>query len=466
MSTLEDHITGQAYWRSLEERANAPELLEQLGDEFQGYDPEEIQEVSRRTFLKLAGASLALAGLTLSGCRRWPKEELAPFAARPEDLIPGVPNYFASMAERGGVAHPMLVSSFDGRPIKVESHPKAGYATDIYDQALTLQQYDPERLRDVLVGKGASRSRSSWTSFENWMTAKAGELKADDGGAKFAVLSEPTGSPTALRLKAQLKAAMPKMTWVTYEPLGQDSAIEGSRLAFDGKVVRTQYDVSKAKIIACFDCDFLSTHPSATANAKGWAKGRKSVDTDKKMNRMYVAESAMTVTGSAADERLPVKPSRIAHLLNAVASGLGLGVPEPATLSENEQAYVDKLVSDLKANAGQSIVVTGSGQPPEVHALVHAINGHAIDSNGRSNLDATITYSDEPSAEATGQVSGLSSLVDKMAGGEIDTLLILGGNPVLDAPADLKFADALGKVNHAIKLGLYRDETAVSCEWQ
>ena len=297
MSTIEDHITGQAYWRSLEEQANAPELLEQLGDEFSGYDPEEIQSVSRRTFLKLAGASLALAGLTLSGCRRWPKEELAPFAARPEDLIPGVQNYFASMAERGGVAHPMLVASFDGRPIKVESHPKAGYATDIYDQASILQQYDPERLRDVLIGKGDARKRSSWTSFETWMNAKVAELKAD-GGAKFAVLAEPTSSPTALRLKAKLKAAMPGASWVTYEALGQDNAIAGSKLAFDGKAVRTQYDVSNAKVIACFDCDFLSNHPSATKNAKGWAMGRKKLDDhdNPTMNRMYVVESALSVS--------------------------------------------------------------------------------------------------------------------------------------------------------------------------
>ena len=456
MSTIEDHITGQAYWRSLEEQANSPELLNALDDEFQGYDPEEIQAVSRRTFLKLAGASLALAGLTLSGCRRWPKEELAPFAARPEDLVPGVPNYFASMSERGGVAHPMLVASFDGRPIKVESHPKAGYATDIYDQALTLQQYDPERLRDVVYGKGEDISRSSWTSFETWLKKHVAELKADDDGAKFAVLAEPTSSPTALQLKAKLKAAMPKATWVTNEPLGQDSVIEGSRLAFDGKAVRTQYDVSKAKVIACFDSDFLSDHPSATKNAKGWAMGRKSVDTEKKMNRMYVVESAMTVTGSAADERLPVKSSRVAYVLTYIAGQLGLSSTK-VELSDSEITFGEKLAKDLKANKGGGLVVAGSNQPAEVHAMVHAINKALV------NLDKTITYSDEPTADST-DVS-IAVLTEKMAAGEIDTLVILGGNPVFDAPADLDFKSALGKVTHTIKLGLYRDETAFDCEW-
>ncbi|MBX2853333.1 MAG: TAT-variant-translocated molybdopterin oxidoreductase [Phycisphaeraceae bacterium] len=457
MSTLEDHITGQAYWRSLEQQANSPELLEQLDDEFQGYDPEEIQEVSRRTFLKLAGASLALAGLTLSGCRRWPKEELAPFAARPEDLLPGVVNHFASMAERGGVAHPMLVASFDGRPIKVESHPKAGYATDIYDQALTLQQYDPERLRDVLFGKRESRTRSSWTTFEAWMTDKVGKLKAD-GGAKFAVLAEPTSSPTALRLKAQLKAAMPQASWVTYEPLGQDSVIEGSKLAFNGKALRTQYDVSKAKVIACFDSDFLSTHPSAMSNARGWAAGRKSVDTDHKMNRMYVVEPGMTVTGSSADERLPVQPSQVAHVLVAVANALGLDAGE-AKIGTSEKKFAALLAKDLLANKGAGLVVAGAGQPADVHALVHAIN------KALGNLDKTVTYSEEPTAEVVSQAGSLAELVGKMKAGEIDTLVILGGNPVFDAPADLKFKDALKEVGHAIKLGLYRDETAVECEW-
>ena len=455
--TLEDHITGQAYWRSIEEHANSPQLLAQLDDEFQGYDPQEIQSVSRRTFLKLAGASLALAGLTLSGCRRWPKEELAPFATRPEDLIPGVPNYFASMAERGGVAHPMLVASFDGRPIKVESHPKAGYATDVYDQALTLQQYDPDRQQQVYYGKGESFRSSSWTTFEGELKKLVEAAKAD-GGAKVAVVAEPSSSPTLLRLKAKLRQAMPQLSWVTCEALGQDSVIAGSRLAFDGKAVRTQYDVSKAKIIACFDCDFLSAHPSAMSNAKGWAMGRKSVDTDKTMNRMYVVEPAMTITGSAADERLPIKPSRVAHVLVSVAGKVGVSAGE-AKLSELEAKFADALATDLLANKGASIVLAGANQPADVHALVHAINAKL------GNRGKTITYSDEPTADA-GDIT-LASLVEKINAkeGGIDTLLILGGNPAFDAPADLKFTDAIAKVKNTIKLGLYRDETATLCQW-
>lgn len=454
MSTIEDHITGQAYWRSLEEQANAPELLEQLGDEFSGYDPEEIQSVSRRTFLKLAGASLALAGLTLSGCRRWPKEELAPFAERPEDLIPGMVNHFASMAERGGVAHPMLVASFDGRPIKVESHPKAGYATDVYDQALTLQQYDPERLRDVEYHGGAKPKRSSWATFEAELKKLVDAAKAG-GGAKFAVLSESTSSPTAIRLKAKLKAALPKAAWATYEPLNQDNAVAGAKLAF-GKAVRPQYDVAKAKIIACFDTDFLNHHPSALTNAKGWAAGRKSVDTAGEMNRMYMVESGMTISGSSADERLPVKPSRVAHVLVAVAEQLGVDAGQ-ADLEPREQPFVDLLVKDLNANKGASLLVVGDNQPADVHALAHAINEKL------GNVGAAVSYTDEPTF-GEGDAS-IADLTRKMAAGEIDTLVILGGNPAFDAPADLNFADALGKVKHAIKLGLYRNETAAQCQW-
>ncbi|MFI4859482.1 MAG: TAT-variant-translocated molybdopterin oxidoreductase [Phycisphaerales bacterium JB063] len=469
MSTLEHNITGQAYWRSLEEYANTPEFQDRLQDEFADYAPDEIQSMSRRTFLKLAGASMALAGLTMTGCRRWPKEELAPFASRPEDMIPGVPNYFASMTQRAGVAHPVLVASFDGRPIKVESHPQAGFSTDVFDQALTLQQYDPDRARDVTFGKGETLSRSSWTAFESFIKAKVAELKDAEGGAGFAVLSEASSSPTFLRLKAELQRQMPGMTWATWEPLNQDNAIAGAKLALN-RPVRQQYDVSRARVIACFDSDFLCDHPSATKNAKGWAAGRKSADAAYShgdhghgawMNRLYCVEPAMTITGSAADERLPIKPSRVAYVLTAVAVGIGVNNAGSApTLTEAEQAFVTKLVEDLNAHQGAGLVVAGAAQPAEVHALTHAINAHL------GNVGSTITYTDEPAAEAQTNLESLADLVAKMDAGDIDTLVMLGGNPVFDAPADIDFGAALDKVPHAVRLGLYRKtETAAQCEW-
>ncbi|MEM9415730.1 MAG: TAT-variant-translocated molybdopterin oxidoreductase [Planctomycetota bacterium] len=474
MSTLEHNITGQAYWRSLEEYANTPEFQDRLQDEFADYAPDEIQSMSRRTFLKLAGASMALAGLTMTGCRRWPKEELAPFATRPEDLIPGVPNYFASMTHRGGVATPCLVASFDGRPIKVESHPNAGYSTDVYDQALTLQQYDPDRARDVTTGKGEATTRSSWTAFESFIKNKVAELKAAEGGKGFAVLSEASSSPTFLRLKAELQSQMPNMTWATWEPLNQDNALAGAKLAL-GRAVRQQYDVSHAHVIACFDSDFLCDHPSATKNAKGWAAGRKSADAvyahghdgddhaEAWMSRMYVAEPAMTITGSAADERLPIRPSRVAHVLTAVALGTGAAQNADApTLTDAEQAFVDKLVGDLNDahHRGASLIIAGPNQPAEVHALTHAINAHL------GNVGHTITYTDEPTAEERTNLESLTDLVAKMDAGDIDTLVMLGGNPAFDAPADIDFGAALDKVAHAVRLGLYRkNETAAKCEW-
>ncbi|XAM01340.1 TAT-variant-translocated molybdopterin oxidoreductase [Phycisphaeraceae bacterium D3-23] len=473
MSTLEHNITGQAYWRSLEEYANTPEFQDRLQDEFADYAPDEIQSMSRRTFLKLAGASMALAGLTMTGCRRWPKEELAPFASRPEDMIPGVPNYFASMTQRAGVAHPVLVASFDGRPIKVESHPNAGYSTDVFDQALTLQQYDPDRARDVTFGKADAATRGSWTAFESFIKGKVAELKAAGDGSGFAVLSEASSSPTFLRLKAELQSQMPNMTWATWEPLNQDNAIAGAKLAL-GRAVRQQYDVSAAHVIACFDCDFLCDHPSATKNAKGWAAGRKSADAAHAhghgddhaqawMNRLYAAEPGMTITGSAADERLPIKPSRVAYVLTAVAVGVGVNNAGNApTLTEHEQVFVTKLVEDLSAHKGTGIVVAGASQPAEVHALTHAINAHL------ENVGSTITYTDEPIAEKLTNLESLYDLAGKTGAGDIDTLVILGGNPKFDGPGGLDFGgdDTLGRVPNLVYLGLYREnETATLCDW-
>ena len=480
MSTLEQNITGQAYWRSLEEYANTPEFQARLHDEFADYAPDEIQSMSRRTFLKLAGASMALAGLAMTGCRRWPKQQLAPFASRPEDMIPGVPNYFASMTRRAGVAHPCLVASFDGRPIKIESHPNAGYATDVFDQALTLQQYDPDRARDVTHGAGQDATRSSWSAFASWMQEKAAELKVQAGGKGLAVLAQASSSPTFLRLKAELQKQMPGMTWATWEPLNRDTELAGAKLAL-GRAVRTHYrwtddhGTPTAKVIACFDSDLLSDHPAATANARGWAAGRKAADIGRlkghppgaahggqaMMNRLYAVEPGMSITSGAADERLPVKPSQVAHILVAVAKGVGVaGVSGETSLDENAAAFVEKLVDDLSHNQGAGIVCAGPSQPAEVHALVFAINQHL------GNAGSTVIYTDEPMAEGQTNLESLTALTAKMDAGEVDTLVMLGGNPVFDAPADLGFGAALDKVPHAVRLGLYRkNETAASCEW-
>jgi len=461
--------SGQQYWQSLDEYANSPEFLAKLGDEFADYAPDEIQSMSRRSFLKLAGASMALAGLSMTGCRRWPEEKLAPFANRPDNYLPGVPNYFASLAERGGVAHPMLVASFDGRPIKVESHPAAGYATDGYDQALTLQQYDPDRQRDVIYGKagekGTAGKPSSWKAFEKWSTEHLATLT---GGKGVAFLAEPSSSPTQLRLRKKLKEAMPEAKWVTWEPLGQDTAIEGSRLAL-GSPARPHYKVDAAKIIACFDCDFLSSHPSALSNAKGWAMGRKSADKGQlkgehnadaaTMNRMYVVEPGMTITGGVADERLPVKPSRIAHVLTYVAGQFGLS-STLVELSDAEHAFAELLVDDLKHHEGESIIIVGENQPADVHALAYAINIKL------GNLGKTVTLTIEPSAEESDQLLAFAGLVESLNAGEVDTLFILGGNPVFNAPRDFKFGEALAKTKHAVHLSIYDDETSAACEWR
>ena len=234
-------IKGPQYWRSLEHLSDTPEMREMIGKEFPGYDVDEMLSASsRRSFLKLAGASMALAGLTLGGCRRWPEEKLAPYSTNPRGRIPGVPEQYTTAMELGGVAMPLLVSSYDGRPIKIEgnpSHPmswtikdKIG-AADMYCQASLLDMYDPARSRKVREGE----HESNWTAFTAYATKQFGSMKG--GGEGFVILSEAANGPTVTELKKHVIKDFPKAKWVEYEPVGDEAAVEGSRQAF-GKAVR------------------------------------------------------------------------------------------------------------------------------------------------------------------------------------------------------------------------------------
>jgi len=449
--------TGKAYWRSLDELADTPEFRRFVDQEFADYTPEEvIASPTRRSLLKLMGASMALAGVSgLGGCRRWPEKEVAPYASRPEGRIPGVPDQYATVMELGGVALPLLASSFDGRPTKVEGNPThpqsrtrggdfALGACNVFAQASTLEMYDPHRSRFVLH-KG---KQTTWKDF----AGAASGLTLD---GEFAVLCEQTSSPSVDHYRRKLTDA--GAAWYTWEPINNDNTLAGTEMAFGGKSYRRHLHLDKAHVIACFDADPLGSGMDAQANARDWAAGRRTVS-DGKMSRMYCVESRMSVTGTNADNRLPLKSTRMIDAIQQLAQLLGLKVKPSHELDAKAVGFLEAMAKDLKSHEGHGVVIVGESQPREVHAAAHLINEQL------KNIGTTVTFTPEPEQNVD-QAGQISELVAKINAGDVQTLLILGGNPVYNAPADLKFADAIKKVPTSIHLSLYVDETSKRATW-
>jgi molybdopterin-containing oxidoreductase family iron-sulfur binding subunit len=464
---------GRSYWRSLQQYADSPEFREKVAQEFTEYDPDELLGMSRRKFMKLAGASMALAGLTMTGCRRWPMEKIVPHNARPDGTMPGVPQTYASMLQRGGVAHGLFVTSFDGRPIHVAGSPlhpingnpdaydggKGTYkvgAADSYSLASILDLYDPDRSRSVVRRTGTGDDRDAQrTSYAEFF----GSLDLADG--RVAVLSEAQSGPTFDAVKKSFLDKVPGATWTTWEPLHRDSEIAGARRAF-GRAVRPHYDLSKAKVLALFDSDLLTDHPASVKHMRDWAKLRRSCDDpdNPQMSRVYALGPALTTTLSNADVHLQVKPSVLSVMLDALAQELNVPgfTGSPNLTGEKETKFIKALAKDLKAHQGESLVVVGPSQPAGLHALAWSIN------QTLGALGQTVTLTREPAGD-TLAVDNIAQLVDQINADQIDTLLILGGNPVYDAPADLDFPAALAKVRTTVHLSQYDNETSRRCDW-
>ena len=461
----ENEPRGRTYWRSLQEHADSPALREQVAREFPQYDPDELLGMSRRKFMKLAGASMALAGLTLTGCRRWPSEEVLAHGKRPAGTLPGVPEMYASMHERGGVAYGTFVTSFDGRPIHVAGsplHPDSGDAkryaegnlhggaADPFTLASILEMYDPDRSRSVIRNNdGAGGSRD--------MTLDAFVKAFDAAGPRIAVVSEAQSGPASLAARDAFLKKFPEATWTTWEPLHRDSEVKGALDAF-GQPLRAHYDLSKAMVVASFDADLLGEHPAALRHARDWSKLRKACD-EGRMSRVYATAPAFSTTSSNADVHLQARPTDIAAMLDALALTLGVpGFNATTLLNEDKKAFVEKLAADLKQHRGASVVAVGPAQPAAVHALAFAINDFL------GNLGETVVFTENPDGDAL-RVDDLYELTTRLQGGQVDAVLFIGGNPVFDAPADLGLVKALDNVAFKAHLGLYVNETALACDW-
>ena len=456
--------TGKEYWRSLEELSGTAQFQKFLQNEFPSQASEWNNEVERRTFLKLMGASLALMGI--SGCVLQPPESIVPYVRQPEEIVPGKPLFFATAMPLGGAATGLLVRSNEGRPTKVEGnpdHPASLGATDIFAQASILGLYDPDRSQIISY-------REEPRNYDAFLSDLHAALNGERGrqGAGLRILTETVTSPTlASQLQAILKT-FPAAKWHRYEPAASDGAIEGARQAF-GTPVNTIYRFDLADRILSIDSDFLACGPANLKYARQFADRRRLVSGAMDMNRLYAVESTPTNTGVVADHRLAVRPSEMENFVRAIAAAVGVGGGGATPLSGDRANWVAAVVKDLQTNRGKSIVIPGDAQSPTVHALAHAIN------NALGNTGTTVLYTDPieftdtskaPGNQMASNIDSLRELVHDIDAGQVDLLLIIGGNPVYTTPIDLKLDEQrLSKVKLRAHLGLYRDETYALCHW-
>jgi len=304
----------QRYWRSLDERSGDAETRESLQREFM--DDSKPTEVDRRSFLGIMGAAAALAGL--AGCSR-PIAKILPYNKMPEDLVPGVPQQYATTWGWRGAADGLLATSHEGRPTKIEGnpeHPAYLGATNLQTQALILGMYDPDRAATV-KHDGAE---STWRKFNGWAAAKGETLRAADGQG-LSILAPLGSSPTETAMRRRIESELPGAKWHTWEPVNRDNEIAGSRIAF-GRELRTHIDYDKADVILSLDSDFMGTDLNMVRNSRGFADGRRVHSENDEMNRLYMVESHFSVTGSVADHRVRLAHGRVADFAAALADRL------------------------------------------------------------------------------------------------------------------------------------------------
>jgi molybdopterin-containing oxidoreductase family iron-sulfur binding subunit len=427
-------VTGRRYWRSLDELGDTPEFKQWLEREFPQGASEFTDPVSRRHFVKIMSASFALAGLGVmgAGCRR-PEEKLEPFGQQPEGYVHGEPKYYATAMPTRTGAIPLVVKSYEGRPIKIEGNakfPGSNGGTDRYAQASILDLYDPDRAKGF-TKDGNAVSRDEALKFLDDMSKK---FTANQGEG-LAFLAESSTSPSRARLQKIITQKMPKSQWFTYDAIDSGIQQRAATQAF-GQPVRPVFHFDKAKVILSLDCDFLGGEDDAHNHIRRFVAGRKPGEG---MSRLYTVESLFTLAGANADHRLRVP----ANLVSKVAEEIFAQLSEPVPMLAK---WVARCAKDLLAHRGEVLVVAGQRQPLEVHLLAWAINS-ALGAIGN-----TVTLL--PTTESTG------ADLKNLDGSATDTLVILGGNPAYNLNWSPK-----QKPKTVIRLGCYEDETAEKSDW-
>ncbi|NUP11902.1 MAG: TAT-variant-translocated molybdopterin oxidoreductase [Polyangiaceae bacterium] len=453
---------GTVWFQTFSELHDDPKVAEARVREFTQERPYEPPDgVDRRTFMTLMGASMALAGL--AGCRR-AEEHIVPFSKMPEGFVPGRSEYYATAMPLYGTAVGLLVESVDGRPIKIEGnpdHPETLGGTTSFIQASVLNLYDPDRSKAPRKGGQEISVEDAWKAL-----ADIGRDIRGKAGRGVAILSEDHRSPTTALLIKKLYETLPQTEIYRFEAFGRENQRTGYNMAF-GEPRDVSYDLSKADVIVALDADILGNESNPVKNSKGFA-ARRNVEKGN-MSRIYVAEPCPTVTGHGSDHRLRIQSRRIGDLLKALASALvAAGAPiaegiagAAPTLSETEKKWVEAAAKDLAKAKQNGVIALGNRQPAALHALAAALN------HGLGAVGNTITTSLLPDLvianDRSEGVGAFSQLIENLKSGKIDTLIILGGNPVFNAPVDRGFADALKKAKTSVHLSSHYDETSELC---
>jgi molybdopterin-containing oxidoreductase family iron-sulfur binding subunit len=453
--------TSDGFWRNMAELEDKPEFQEFLEREYPQQDSELTDPLSRRRFVQLMGASFAFAGVA-QGCR-WEEEKILPLSRRPEGYIPGVAKKYATAFELGGVAAGLLVTCMDGRPIKIEGnpdHPFSGSASTALAQASILDLYDPDRSKGVRRQENGQAMAATPKDAVKALRALRDQAKKTRG-AGMRILTEASSSSTVAALRAQITKLMPNIQWHEYEPLSRDEQREGNNLAF-GAPYRTHYRIDRCQVIATFDAELFGNNPAALRHSADFAKNR---DPDSgRLTRLYSVESNYSLTGAVADHRLPMRSELIKPILLGLQKALQGGNMSSlgaAILAEPKVAeFVVALARDLQQSKGKSAVVVGANQPADVHAIAASIN-QGLDNQGSTVFYApTVDQQDRPR-----HVDDAKALAADMKAGKVAGLLILGGNPAYNMPADLDFAAALAKVKISMHLSMYDNETSKLANW-
>jgi len=412
--------------------------------------------IARRDFLTRMGAAMALAGL--GACTRAPREEIVPYVHQPPEVRPGIARFYATAFVLGGYATGILVESHGGRPTKVEgnpAHPASLGATGVFEQASVLSLYDPSRARGV-------RARGAVGSWEDVSRSLVQGSWTRSGGEGLWFLLEPTSSPTLAALLDAIRVRLPRARIAFHSPAGMTNAWAGARIAF-GRVLETRPTLDRADVIVSLDADFLTGRPDSLRLSRQFARRRAVFGPQDAMNRLYAVEPLLSVTGANADHRLLVRASEVGAVAAALATAVGVprlpggGPPGMSAAAAPHQRWIDVVARDLLAHRGRSLVVAGDGQPPEVHALAHAMNASL------GNLGATMQLGVSSIVDAGMPSFGIDDLTTALEAGSVDTLVICAENPVYSSPQARDLGRLVARARQSVYLGLHDDETAAAC---